>query len=112
MVVIVVYSHVYGGWHAASRDAPVQAESIHLVPVCRINAQQLHLVQYRGALLAEDLPELFLVSGRYQLLHGGHGGTVFLQRHVTHFLRVLMSICMAMSVLSYPFKKGTPPKRS
>ena len=65
MVVIVVYSHVYGGWHAASTcnvssasqsytellagDTAVQAESIHLVPVC-INAQQLHLVQYRGAL--------------------------------------------------------------
>lgn len=63
-------------------DTAVQAESVHLVPVCRINAQQLHLVQYRGALLAENLPELFLVGRRYQLLHPGHGSAVFLQRYL------------------------------
>ena len=63
-------------------DTAVPAEGVHPVPVGRIDAQQLHLVKHRGTLLAENLPELFLVSGRYQLLHGGHGGAVFLQRHL------------------------------
>ena len=63
-------------------DTAVQAESVHLVPIGRINAQQLHLVKYRGTLLAENLPKFFLVSGRHQLTHPGYSRTVFLQCHV------------------------------
>lgn len=125
MVAIVVYSHVYGGWHAASpATCPTPHSQVHGTPCrrygCpgrrrspgpagRIDTQQLHLVQYRGTLLTENLPELFLISGRYQLLHGGHGGTVFLQCHVTQTrgtsLRVIGKRCFP-SVRHDPMSEG------